>query len=43
MNANCYKCKYYDEIFDGTDEYPFCQVPSKEEKPEYCEEKENEE
>lgn len=41
MNRDCFKCKYYDYMFDGEEEYPICQCTNDEDEPDYCPEKEN--
>ena len=40
MDYECYKCEYFDLLFDGEDEFPLCQCPKEEDKPQYCSEKE---
>lgn len=40
MNDKCYRCCYYDELFDGMDEYSQCAC-EEDERPEWCPERSN--
>lgn len=40
MNDKCYRCCYYDELFDGMDEYPQCTC-EEDERPKWCPERSN--
>lgn len=37
MDSRCYFCEYYDEMFDGEEEYPLCECEG--DKPEWCPER----
>ena len=42
MNSTCYSCKYYDELWDGKEEFMICMKPLEVRPPKGCPESEEE-